>query len=296
VSRRGWLLFVAVAILWGMPFLFIKVAVDAGLAAALIAFARVALGALTLLPVAVARRALNGLARRRKPLVALAVCDVAAPFLLITIGEQSVSSSLAGILVASTPLLVALLALRLDAGERPGRSQLVGLLVGFTGVVALLGLSPGAGGGSPTGAALILGASLLYAAATLIVKHHFSDLPALGVGTATLAVSAVLLAVPAAVTADVVSPPARVIAALAALGVACTGLAFWTYYALIAEAGATRAAVSIYLTPVVAVILGVSLLDERLTVATAAGLALILVGSRLSTRRPMSIGAPCSQH
>ena len=280
MNRRGWLLFGAVALLWGMPFLFIKIAVDEGLSAALIAFTRVALGALTLLPLALARNTLAGLARRWRPLLIVALCDVTAPFLLVTIGEESVSSSLAGILVATTPLFVALLALRYDAAERPGRTQLLGLVAGFAGVAALLGN----GGGSLTGIALILVASVGYAAATLIVKRHLSDLPAVGVSTAALSVSAVLLLAPAAGMGDVVSPSPGTLGALAMLGVACTGLAFWSYYALIANAGATRAAVSLYLTPGVAVILGVTLLDEEFTVAIAAGLALILAGSWLSTR------------
>jgi drug/metabolite transporter (DMT)-like permease len=284
VTRRGWLLFLVVAVLWGMPFLFIKVAVDAELSAPLIAFSRVALGALLLLPLAVARRSLAGLGPRRRALLVVAICDVAAPFLLITIGEASVSSSLAGILVASTPLFVALLALRFHTAERPGRVQAVGLLVGFAGVAALLGLAPGDAGGSLTGAAFILVAAFGYAVATLVIKRHLSDLPSIGVGAATLAMSAALLALPAALTADRVAPSPGVAGALLALGLACTGLAFWSYYELIATVGATRAAVSIYLTPGVAVILGVSLLNEQFTLATAAGLALISLGSWLSTR------------
>ena len=122
------MLFLAVAVLWGMPFLFIKIAVDAELSAPLIAFKRVALGALLLLPLAIARRSLAGLAARWRSLLVVAICDVAAPFVLITIGEASVSSSLAGMLVASTPLFVALLALRFDPAERPGRVQSAGLL------------------------------------------------------------------------------------------------------------------------------------------------------------------------
>jgi drug/metabolite transporter (DMT)-like permease len=279
-----WLLFGLVAVLWGVPFLLIKVAVDAELAPVVVALSRVTLGALVLVPLALTRASVRQLLERWRPLVVVAVCDVAAPFVLINTGEQSVSSSLTGILVASTPLFVALLALRFDLSERPGRRQLVGLLLGFAGVAALLGLTPGHGGGSLTGSALILLAALGYAVATLVIKRHLTDLPPVAVSAAALSLSAVLLAAPAAASTVARWPSTDVLGALLALGIACTGVAFWAYYALIAAAGATRAAVSIYLTPGVAVLVGVTLLHEAFTAATAVGLILILAGCWLTAR------------
>jgi drug/metabolite transporter (DMT)-like permease len=278
-----WPLFGLVAVLWGVPFLLIKVAVDAGVSPVVVALSRVALGALVLAPLARTRVSPAELCRRWRPLVVVAACDVAAPFVLVNTGERSVSSSLAGILVASTPLFVALLALRFDRSERPRRRQLVGLLLGFAGVAVLLGLAPDGGGGSLAGSALILLAALGYAVATLVIKRHLSDLPSVAVSAATLSLSALLLAAAAAATAHATWPSTAVLGALLALGVACTGAAFWTYYALIAAAGATRAAVSVYLTPGVAVLVGVAVRGEAFTAATAGGLILILVGCSLST-------------
>lgn len=278
------LLFALVAVLWGVPFLLIKVAVDAGFSPAVVAVTRTALGALVLAPAAVTRVSVRVLLDRWRPLLIVAVCDVAAPFMLITTGERSVSSSLAGILVACTPLFVALLALRFDRSERLGRRQLAGLLLGLAGVAALLGLTPGSSGGSLTGSALILLAALGYAIATLAIKRHLTDLPPVAVSAAALCLGTALLAGPAAVTANVRWPSAGAFAALLALGIACTGVAFWAYYALIAAAGATRAAVSIYLTPGVAVLAGVTLLSEAFTGATGLGLAAILAGCWLTTR------------
>jgi drug/metabolite transporter (DMT)-like permease len=259
VTRRAWFLFSAVAVLWGVPYLFIKIAVDAGVRPGLIVFARVAVGVFILLPVAATRANWTLLARRWRPLLTVAILDITAPLLLVTFAERSVSSSLAGILVASTPLFLAVLALRFDPSERPSLGQLLGLVIGFVGVAVLLGFTSGSTGGSVTGAIMILTAALGYAIATLIVKHFLSDVPSVGVTTATLGLSSALLVTPAAFATNLEWPPLGALSAMLALGVACTGLAFWAYYALIATAGASRAAVSTYLAPGVAVICGVGL-------------------------------------
>jgi drug/metabolite transporter (DMT)-like permease len=284
MTRRAWLLFAAVSLLWGVPYLFIKVAV-AELPPVTVVFARVALAALLLWPVAVRRGALRGLRRRLPWLLVVALLEIAVPFLLISIGEQHVTSSLTGLLIASLPLFVALLALRFDAAERVGGLRLLGLVVGIGGVAALLGVDIGGDRTQLFGAAMVLLATCCYAASTLVVKHAFSDAPMLGVVTAATLIATVLLAPFTIAFTPARVPSTHVILALLALGALCTAAALTMFFTLIVEAGPSRAAVITYLNPAVAVALGVAILGEPLTVAIVAGFVLIIAGSWLSTRR-----------
>jgi drug/metabolite transporter (DMT)-like permease len=139
VSTRAWALFLAVSLLWGIPYLLIKIAVDE-VSPAVVVFARTALAAAVLLPIAWRLGAQRGLGRRPRDLVVLAMASVAIPFTLITAGEMWVSSSLTAILIAAEPMAVALLAVRIDAAERVDGARMLGLALGSVGVVALLGV------------------------------------------------------------------------------------------------------------------------------------------------------------
>lgn len=269
-------IFVSVAVLWGIPYALIKVALDHGAGPLLIAWTRVAIGAAVLLAVAAARGELRGLHRHARVLIVIAICDVAGPFTLLTLAERHVSSSLAGILVATTPILVGVFAAIADSSERPRLRGWAGLLLGFAGVIVLLGLQFS---GDLAGAGLLLAAAVGYAAATLLVRR-LDDASPLGISAATLAIATVLLA-PGAATSPV-GATATAWAALAALGVLCTAVAFALYYLLIAEAGATRAALSVYLAPIFSVLTGALVLGEAITASTFTGLALILTGSWLA--------------
>ncbi|HZD72549.1 MAG TPA: DMT family transporter, partial [Actinomycetota bacterium] len=193
MTRRAWLLFAAVSLLWGVPYLFIKVAVEE-LPPVTVVFVRVAMAALLLWPVAARRGALRGLRGRLPWLVVIALLEIAVPFTLISVGEQHITSSLTGLLIASLPLFVALLALRFDPAERVGGTRLLGLVVGIGGVAALLGVDIGGNPAQLFGAAMVLLATLSYATSTLVVKHAFSDAPMLGAVTAATLIAAVLLA------------------------------------------------------------------------------------------------------
>jgi drug/metabolite transporter (DMT)-like permease len=285
MTRRAWLLFAAVALLWGVPYLFIKVAV-AEVPPVTVVFARVALAAALLGPVAARRGALRGLRGRLPQLALLALLEITIPFLLISIGEQHITSSLAGLLIASMPLFVALLALRFDPAERVTGARLLGLLVGIAGVAALLGSDLGGDLSQVAGGAMVLLATLCYATSTLLVKRAFSDVPMLGVVTVATAISALLLAPFALALTPARLPSLNVALALAGLGVLCTAAGLLAYFALIVEAGPSRAAVITYMNPAVAVALGVAVLGEPLTGAILAGFALIIAGSWLSTRPP----------
>lgn len=284
VSARAWLLLMACSALWGLPYLLIKVLVDDGVPASVVAFGRCAVGAAVLLPVAMATGALRGLAGRWRALVVLALLDMAVPFLLITSGERHVPSSVAGILIASVPLLVAVMALRYDHEERVDRSRLIGLLIGMGGVGLLLGVDLAGDSAALLGGALILLAASLYAAATLFLKRAFAGVAPLGVVTGALLAASVALAPVAALQSG--SVPATEpgwMSALVALGVFCTALAYLTYYALVALVGAGRAALNTYLSPAIAAAAGVAFLGESLGAAAIAGLLLILAGAWLSS-------------
>jgi drug/metabolite transporter (DMT)-like permease len=291
VTARAWLLFAAVSVVWGVPYFFIKVAVEAGVPPAFVAWSRVALGAAVLLPLAWRRGALRGLAGRWSAVAAYTACEVAVPFLLIAAGEQHIASSLAAILIASMPLMVALLSVRLSPEDRPTGLRLVGLVIGFGGVVALLGVDVAGRPGELLGAVLVLVATLGYATAPIIVNRRLADLDPLGPIAASLAMATLLLAPAVLVGPPDEVPPGDALGALAVLGVVCTALGLVLFFRLIVEAGPSRASVITYVNPLVAVALGVLVLDERVGAMSVVGLLAILGGSWLSTRgRPRRRG------
>jgi drug/metabolite transporter (DMT)-like permease len=282
MSARAWTCFAAVSVLWGVPYLFIKLAVDE-VDPGFVAWSRVALGTLVLAPVALRAGALRGLGARWRAVLAYAVLEIVIPFPLISFGEQRVSSSLTAILVAAVPLTIAMLALRFDPSERVDGKRLAGLVVGLAGVVALVGLDVAGSASAVLGTACVLAAVVGYAAGPMVLRLRLGDVDPRGLVTASLATAAVLLAPLGLAGAPSTMPSATVLASIAVLGVACSALAFVLFATLIQEVGPGRAAVITYVAPVVAVALGVTLLGESLGVGAVAGLLLILAGSWLST-------------
>jgi drug/metabolite transporter (DMT)-like permease len=283
VTARQWGLFAAVSVLWGVPYYFIRVAVDADLSPGFIAWSRVLLGFLVLLPLALRAGALRGLAARWRWILAYTILEIAIPFPLIAWGEQRISSSLTAILIASLPLVVAVIGGRLDPAERAGGLRLAGLLLGFAGVVALLGLDVAGEPRELAGAAAVLVATLGYAAGPMIVKHRLRGLEPLGPVCASLGLASVVLAPLAATGLPSQTPGMEAAVAIVVLGVACTALAFLAFFALIAAIGPGRTSIVTYVNPVIAVALGVALLGERPGTAAIAGLLLVLAGSWLAT-------------
>jgi drug/metabolite transporter (DMT)-like permease len=283
VSKRAWAAFAALSVIWGLPYLFIKVAVDDGVSPAFLSFARVLLAAVVLLGLAWHAGALGSLRGSWRWVAAYAVAEIALPFPLIAAGEQRVSSSLAAILIACVPLLVAVLAIRFDASERATGIRLVGLLVGLAGVVALVGIDVAGKTDELIGTGLIVLAAVGYAIGPMVLKRHLSDLDARATMGAALAIAAVVLAIPAALSLPSEVPTLEATGSLIVLGLVCTALAFIVFSVLIGEAGPSRALVITYVNPVVAVALGVAILGERPGAGAVAGLLLILAGSWLST-------------
>jgi drug/metabolite transporter (DMT)-like permease len=285
MNARAGTMLVALAAIWGSSYLFIKVGVDDGLSPAFISFARLMLGAVVLVPIAARSGALRGLRGNGRTVAFLGLVQTAGPFFLIALGERWISSSLAGILVASSPIFIALLASWLDREERSSGLQLVGIGTGIAGVTLLLGIDVGTGGLELVGALLVLLASLAYAVGALALKRRLGG-GAQPVAMAAGAVSAgaAYLLVPALATFPTAAPSVAATASLIALGVGGTGVAFLLYFTLIAQVGPARASVVAYLAPGFAVLYGVTLRDEIVTVWTLVGLALVLGGSWLASR------------
>lgn len=286
---RWLLLFAATSVIWGSSFLFIRVAVE-HMPPSAVVFGRTLLGAAFLVPLAARRRAFRGIGRAIVPVVVVTVLDMAAPTFLTAWGEQHVSSSVAGILTATDPLFTAVLALWLIRSEVPGRKQLAGLVIGFGGVIALLGIDVRGSAAELLGAGAVLLSALGYAVAALLYRRWLAGEPALAVTALMTAISSVAFLVPAAADLPGRLPPVSSLLALATLGIVNTGVAYWLFYLLIDEAGAATASVITYVMPVVALLLGVGLLGERLTIGAVAGLILIAVGAWLATSRPAQAG------
>ncbi len=281
MDRRAWALLLILGAIWGASYLFIKIGLR-DLSPGMVAWLRVLLAALVLVPLAL-RSADVSWWRRRLPMLALVgLLQVAGPFVLIALGEQQISSALAGILVASTPLFTALLAIRFDQEERSTGIRLVGIGLGFVGVALLLGVDLGGSGSQLLGGAAVLLAGLGYAVAALLAKHRLGDAEPVSIAAGVMVASAVLLAPLGLATLPGSAPGLGPLAAVAALGLVGTGVAFAIFYALIASVGTARTYVVTYIAPGFAVVYGALLLGESISVATVAGLALIVGGSWLA--------------
>lgn len=282
MTTRVWLAFLALGVIWGMPYFFIKLAVNE-LSPVWVAWGRLLCASLFLVPIAAWRGQLRGMLRHWPVILVFALVELVGPFYLIALGERWVSSSLAGILLAGVPLFVVIVAPFLGVHERVGPRRLIGLATGLLGVVALLGFDIGGDSRGWIGAGAILLAAVGYAVGPLIVQKHLAGMDSLAVVSASVAVGFVVLTIPAFLTAPAAVPSALALGSVAILGVICTALGLLLFVYVISHAGAARAAVVTYVNPAVALLLGVFLLDERFGVGPAVGLVLILLGSWLAT-------------
>jgi drug/metabolite transporter (DMT)-like permease len=284
MSRKGLVLFAAMCVVWGIPYLLIKIAVRE-IGPAELVFLRTGLAAVVLLPVALARKEVRASLRPWLPLLAYTVIEVGLPWLLLSHAEQRVTSSFTGLVIAGVPLVAAILARASNRDERLTATRVSGLLSGFVGVGLLLGFNLGAGGVIPI--LELVGVVICYATGPLIIERWLTDVPPYGVVATSLTIGALMFA-PAAVpdlprlASTVTAGPALAVVALAVI---CSALAFVLFFALIAEVGGARATVITFVNPAVAVVLGATLLGEEVTVLTGVAFVLILAGSVLATRR-----------
>ncbi len=283
MTRRGLLLFVAMCVIWGVPYLLIKVAVRA-VEPSVLVFLRTGIGAAALVPITAGRGELAQLRPKWKVLAVYTIVELAVPWFCLSTAEKRLPSSLSGLLVAAVPLVGAALAGFFGQRERLGWTGIAGLVIGLVGVGVLVGFD--VHGADAASVALIGLVVLGYSLGPLLVVRDLQDLPPLAVVAVSLAGCALLYAPFAALQMPASMPPGRVVAAVVVLGLVCTATAFVLFFHLIGEIGPVRATVVTYVNPAVAVVLGVAFLDEHLGAATGAGFVLILTGSVLATRRP----------
>jgi drug/metabolite transporter (DMT)-like permease len=290
MTRRGALLFAAMCVIWGIPYLMIRVAVRE-LAPVTLVFLRTGIAALLLTPIAAYRGELRPLLRRPLPLLAYTAVEVAIPWVLLARAETKLTSSLTGLLIAAVPLVGALVVTFTGDRQRLGGRRWLGLLVGIAGVAAIVGLDVGQA--SVVALVEIALVAVGYAVGPIILTRSLGDLPALGVVAASLFLTAIVYLPFAAFNLPAAVPGSHVVLSVVGLATVCTALAFLVFFALIGEVGPVRATVITYVNPAVAAILGVAVLSEHLTAGMLAGFALVLAGSVLATgRNPEVVAEP----
>jgi drug/metabolite transporter (DMT)-like permease len=288
MSRRGFLLFAAMCVIWGIPYLLIKVAVE-DVSPAFLVLARTGIAALLLLPLAAARRELRPLLPFWLPVVAFAAVEIALPWVLLGEAETQISSSLTALLIAAVPLIATVIALTTGGRDRLTPQTGLGLALGIVGVAAIVGVNVEGAGVVPIAEVGLV--AVCYAVGPAMLQRWLSDLPPLGVISISLALTALVYVPIAAFRLPEERPSAEALASIVTLAVVCTAIAFLLFFALIAEIGPVRSTVITYINPAVAAVLGVAILDEHFTLGMGLGFVLVLVGSVLATR-PTAAAAP----
>lgn len=291
MTRRAALLFAALGLAWGIPYLLIKIAGEE-LAPSTLVLARTALAALVLAPFALARREVRGslpaLARRWKAVAAYTGFEIVGPWLFLARAEHDLPSSTTAVVISAVPVVGVLVALASRRAEHLGAVGWTGLALGTLGVATLVGfdLQPGQFGAVAELAVVVVG----YAIGPAVLARHLGDLPGTAVVLASLVLAALVYVPVVALGPGLPSavPSGQVLASVAVLALVCTAGAFLLLFALVGEIGPVRATAIVYVNPVVAVVAGAVVLGERVTATTIAGFALVLAGSYLATRRPAS--------
>ena len=284
MTRRGWALFAAMSVIWGVPYLLIKVAVrDVG--PPVIVFAHTSIAAIPLVIVAARQRALRPALRHVRPVLAFATIEMAIPWFLLTDAERRLPSGLTGLLVACVPLVGAMAAYFLGDRHALRPVRVGGIALGLAGVALLVAKNLDGPGGTPWWSVVeVLLVCVGYATAPFIAARRLGDVPTIGVIALSLAAVAIVYAPLAWLDRPASSPPPGTWWSLLALAVVCTGIAFVMFFALIGEAGPTRATLITFANPAVAVVLGALVLGERITVTTIAGFVLVISGCFFATR------------
>ncbi len=281
MTRRGLVLFGLMSVIWGIPYLFIRVAVDE-ISPATLVLARTGIATAILLPIALVRVDLREVLARWRWVVAFAAVEIAVPWVMLGSAEQHISSSLAGLLIAGVPLVGTALALATGGADRLGRAGLLGLMIGLIGVSAIVG---GNFATSDTRALIEIAVVVVgYAVGPAILSRRLAGLPAIGVMALSLALCAVIYVPIAVVQWPSAVPSANALVSVVILATICTAAAFLLFAALIAEVGPVRATVITYINPAVAAVLGVLVLHETFSIAMGIGFALVILGSTLATR------------
>ncbi|MEY4291096.1 MAG: hypothetical protein RL130_1038 [Actinomycetota bacterium] len=288
MSRRGWFLFILVGFLWGIPYLFIKVAVDPenGFSPATVVFLRTAIGAAILLPIAIKQKQLIPSIKGIKYVAFYALLEMIGPWILIGTAEQKISSGLAGLLVASVPIWATIFASMRGDKSVWHHTRLIGIVVGFIGLVAVVGIESITGTADPLSIAMVLVAAIGYSYAVMMVQGALPHVSGIAINAVAMAITALFYLPFTIVQWPTHEISQEAIGAVIGLGVLSTGAAFVAFFALASIIGVARGSLVTYLNTAFAVVLGIIILNEPLTFGILIGLPLVLIGSYLASRKP----------
>ncbi|MFM7491282.1 MAG: DMT family transporter [Actinomycetota bacterium] len=285
MSRKGWALFALVGVLWGVPYLFMKVAVDE-LATPVIVFARLFIGAVVLIPLALSQKAIRS-ALQFWPYIALyAILEMVIPWSLITNAQKDLSSGVVALLVATVPIWATLFAHHTGDSTAAHRTRIFGIAIGLVGIAFLVGLETLNDVGNIRALVQVLIASVSYAYAVNMITRKVPGVSGIAINGLAMLLSTVIFAPFALTHLPTETPSSNAVLATIGLGVICTAFAFWVFFLVIDEIGAARASLVVYPNTAVAVILGIFFLDEKITLAIGIGLPLVLIGSYFASRKP----------
>lgn len=285
MSRKGWALFALVGVLWGVPYLFMKVAVDE-LATPVIVFARLFIGAVVLIPLALSQKAIRS-ALQFWPYIALyAILEMVIPWSLITNAQKDLSSGVVALLVATVPIWATLFAHHTGDSTAAHRTRIFGIAIGLVGIAFLVGLETLNDVGNIRALVQVLIASVSYAYAVNMITRKAPGVSGIAINGLAMLLSTVIFAPFALTHLPTETPSSNAVLATIGLGVICTAFAFWVFFLVIDEIGAARASLVVYPNTAVAVILGIFFLDEKITLAIGIGLPLVLIGSYFASRKP----------
>lgn len=285
MSRKGWALFALVGVLWGVPYLFMKVAVDE-LATPVIVFARLFIGAVVLIPLALSQKAIRS-ALQFWPYIALyAILEMVIPWSLITNAQKDLSSGVVALLVATVPIWATLFAHHTGDSTAAHRTRIFGIAIGLVGIAFLVGFETLNDVGNIQALVQVLIASVSYAYAVNMITRKAPGASGIAINGLAMLLSTVIFAPFALTHLPTEAPSSNAVLATIGLGVICTAFAFWVFFLVLDEIGAARASLVVYPNTAVAVILGIFFLDEKITLAIGIGLPLVLIGSYFASRKP----------
>jgi drug/metabolite transporter (DMT)-like permease len=285
MSRKGWALFALVGVLWGVPYLFMKVAVEE-LATPVIVFSRLFIGAAVLIPVALSQKDVRSALKYWRYIAFYAVLEMVIPWTLITNAQKNLSSGVVALLVSTVPIWATLFAHHTGDSTAAHRTRIFGIAIGLVGITFLVGFETLNDVGNIRALIQVLIASISYAYAVNMITRKAPGESGIAINGLAMLLSTIIFAPFALTHLPSQTPSSNAVLATIGLGVICTALAFWIFFLVLDEIGAARASLVVYPNTAVAVILGIFLLDENITLAIALGLPLVLVGSYFASRKP----------
>ena len=285
MSRKGWGLFALVGVLWGVPYMFMKIAVEE-LAVPVIVFSRLLIGALVLIPLAFHQKTITAALEYWPYIAFYAVLEMVIPWTLITTAQKDLSSGVVALLVATVPIWATLFAHHTGDSTAAHRTRIVGIALGFIGIAFLVGFESFNDVGNIRALIQVLIASVSYAYAVNMITRKAPGASGIAINGIAMSLSALLFAPFALTHLPKTMPSTEAVMATIGLGIICTALAFWVFFLVLDEIGPARASLVVYPNTAVAVVLGIFLLDEALTLAIAIGLPMVLLGSYFASRKP----------